>query len=394
MIEVNLLIDWIPVASVLLVVFGFIWAPKTWTPGELVTAASMNTNIRDHLNSVRANQSYSSTGSQVAVTILNPFGHVRLKNVEVLQIKGILLDGGNIDGARVVFEATEQAAEFWHESTAAASANRIWVQDEEKLFLKGKTGSTRALLIYDGTESRWRAEVQQGALAVPTTRNVILSEEFIGENVTDNQIGSLGWRKFVDNSGVLTSGNAATHAQLKNQGFMILGTGTTITSRSVLYLRRFNHGGWREVCFIVRLRSSVSNVRAIAGMYEASIPTQMDDTAEGCYFYHVPSLGPEWRTVTRDGSGSTIKATTITTVLGDWYVLKIRRILDEVPDDEEEVEFYINDVLVNTHNNTQNIPAEADSQCAKFGIINTSAAENILDADYFEFRGWNGLRAD
>ena len=57
----------------LIPLLGFVWAPKTWTPGELVTAASMNTNIRDHLNEGLRTQTLSlTTVSVTSSSVANP----------------------------------------------------------------------------------------------------------------------------------------------------------------------------------------------------------------------------------------------------------------------------------------------------------------------------------
>lgn len=103
---------------------GFIWAPKTWTPGELVSAASMNTNIRDHLNEMLRTQSTSLTGTQDDLDLDGPFTNLRCANASALVVTGALVDGGNLDGARVIVEAQSSSVTLKHEDSGSTSSNR------------------------------------------------------------------------------------------------------------------------------------------------------------------------------------------------------------------------------------------------------------------------------
>lgn len=69
----NLELSLIDCFWMLLPLLGFVWAPKTWTPGELVSAAAMNTNIRDHLNEGLRTQTFALvTVSVTSSSVANP----------------------------------------------------------------------------------------------------------------------------------------------------------------------------------------------------------------------------------------------------------------------------------------------------------------------------------
>lgn len=144
-------LDWWPFVALL----GFVWAPKTWTPGELVSAAAMNTNIRDHLNESLRTQATALTGSQNNFALEGPFAYLKCSNASALTITGALIDGGNVDGAKVIIESLNKAVTLKNLDAGSATSNRIITpnsgSDLTLLALE------RALLIYDGTASRWRA---------------------------------------------------------------------------------------------------------------------------------------------------------------------------------------------------------------------------------------------
>ena len=163
MIDYAALIDWISCAIPFLVFFGFVWAPKTWTPGELVTAASMNTNIRDHLNETLRSQTSASTGLQNNFALDGPFAYVKLNNASALVITGALIDSGNIDGARVIFEAINLPVTLSHQSSSSSSSNRF-INDTGGDIVLGTT--ERAFLFYDTANTRWRVgKASTGAIA-------------------------------------------------------------------------------------------------------------------------------------------------------------------------------------------------------------------------------------
>ncbi len=154
MIDFTIVVDWISMSIPFLVLFGFVWAPKSWTPGELVTAASMNTNIRDHLNEAIRVQTVSDTGTEDDFAIDGPFAWLRCTNSAALTITGALLDSGNIDGTKIIIEATDATVTLLHQDAGSVAGNRFITQDEHMLVI---IMGQRAQLIYDATTTRWRA---------------------------------------------------------------------------------------------------------------------------------------------------------------------------------------------------------------------------------------------
>ena len=149
-LECTLLIDWWWLLPPLL---GFVWAPKSWSPGELVTAASMNTNIRDHLNEGLRTQTTSLTGAQNNFTLDGPFSYVKCTNTSALILTGALIDSGNVDGARVIVEALDGDVTFKNQNTSSATANRFITPHAGDVDLRK---DQRALLVYDTGNTRWR----------------------------------------------------------------------------------------------------------------------------------------------------------------------------------------------------------------------------------------------
>ena len=160
---------WAVVLSMLLV--GFVWAPKTWTPGELVSAASMNTNIRDHLNESLRTQATTLTSVQNNFALEGPFAYLECNNAACLHLTGFLVDGGNVDGARVIIEVLSENVTLYNQSANSATSNRIITPDAANLVL---TVGGRALMVYDGTALRWRAARASGEpIGRPGGRTVI-----------------------------------------------------------------------------------------------------------------------------------------------------------------------------------------------------------------------------
>lgn len=153
-IELFFFDEWSLLFGLAVALLGFVWAPKTWTPGELVSAAAMNTNIRDHLNESLRVQSTTSTGSQNNLAIEGPFAVLRCNNASALTITGMLIDSGNLNGAKILIEPLAETVTLKHQHTGSSSDNRIIIPDEQDLILEA---FDRVALIYDGTTSRWRA---------------------------------------------------------------------------------------------------------------------------------------------------------------------------------------------------------------------------------------------
>lgn len=149
--ELITLIDW---WWLLLPVVAFVWAPKTYTPGELMTAATMNTNLRDHLNEFLRAQATALTGSQNNLALDGPFAYLKCNNASALTITGALIDGGNVDGAKIIIEPHNWTVTLKHQDANSTTSSRIITPNGGDLVI---WFNERALLIYDGTAERWRA---------------------------------------------------------------------------------------------------------------------------------------------------------------------------------------------------------------------------------------------
>ncbi|MCP4299434.1 MAG: hypothetical protein GY783_02510 [Gammaproteobacteria bacterium] len=155
----------------ILPLFGFIWAPKTWTPGELVSAASMNTNIRDHLNESLRTQATVLTGTQNNFALDGPFAYLLCSNASALTLTGALIDSGNVDGAKITIEALVETVTLKHQNANSTSSNRIITTDGLDLVLEV---TDRLILIYDGTATRWRADATPRYMVENSLNNVNL----------------------------------------------------------------------------------------------------------------------------------------------------------------------------------------------------------------------------
>lgn len=156
-------LDWWPFVALL----GFVWAPKTWTPGELVSAAAMNTNIRDHLNESLRVQTTALTGTQNNFALEGPFAYLQCTNASALTITGALVDSGNVNGARIFIEAIGKKLTFRHQSTGSTTTNRFITPNGGDFIV---SAFERALAIYDGANERWRiTRAGTNAIATETT---------------------------------------------------------------------------------------------------------------------------------------------------------------------------------------------------------------------------------
>lgn len=170
-------IEAIELLLTLVALVGFVWAPKTWTPGELVTASAMNTNIRDHLNESLRTQTTTLTGTQNNFALDGPFAWLKCTNASALTFTGVLLDGGNIDGARVILEAADSTVTLRHQDTGSATANRFITPTASDLVI---TVTERVLIVYDGASSIWRANRADAAQLLQATDDIVIIENIQG----------------------------------------------------------------------------------------------------------------------------------------------------------------------------------------------------------------------
>ena len=362
---IELTFDLLDLLPLLLPALGIVWAPRTWTPGELVTASNVNTHIRDHLNALRATQATTLTGVQNDFALDGPFVYLLCSNTSRVNFNGILASGGNVDGARIVIEALTEEVVLENEATGSTSSNRILTPDGQPARIRAGTATSRAMLLYDGTALRWRVSL---LTTVSVTHRTIV-EEFLGLNITSGEIGAHGWETSLSGSGLIAVGGDS-----ENDSIKIVDTGTTSASVAVVYLRQFA-GDWQEVRFLVRPRTSIADVRIHIGMVEAANVANMNEDHDGAFFSFDPAQSANWRTITRNSATKTGNNSSVAVTLNNWYLLEMRK-------KGTDIEFLINDTVAQTH--TTNLPLETlTAWTAKYGIINTAAASKIVDAGYF-----------
>lgn len=359
-------LGWWSLLPCLFALIGLVWAPRTWVPGELVTAANMNTNIKDHLNALRGQQTISSTGTQNNVALDGPFVHVMCTNASKLSITGLLADGGNISGARILIEAQSGDVQFIHESSSSTSSNRILCYGDQALVLRR---DHFALLVYDGSSSRWRAmpitTIESGLTG--TT----IEDEFLGPNLATGAIGALGWGISLTGSAGRTSTGGGNPL---HPGLIRIYTGATNGSIATLNIGEIAFGAWDEVTFICRPVNSLGAIRIHVGMVDTTAVTNNNEDHDGAFFSFDSTQSVYWRAVTR----STTKTATNTTVqvsAGTFYILTMRQV-------DSKIEFWIDGNLEATH--TTDIPGSTLATRAKFGVVNTTTADKQLDADFFK----------
>lgn len=349
----------------LLPILALTWAPRTWTPGELVTAANMNLHMRDHLNALRATQATTVTGAQNNFAIDGPFVYLLCSNTTRVTFNGLLAPGGNVDGARIVVEALSEEVVFDHEASGSTSSNRILTPDSELARIRASSPTSRAMLLYDGTALRWRLSLITTVI-MPEAR---VTEHFIGANIVNDQIGQHGWSLATSGSGSLGSGGSALHDRHR-----ILITGTTINSVVTMHLRSWN-GDWQEFAAFVRPRISTAAVRIHVGLVEVGNVTNNNEDHDGAFFSFDPAQSANWRTVTREAATKTANNSSVAVAVDKWYLLEMKK-------KGLDIEFLINGVLAATH--TTNLPdATAIDWTSKFGITNIAAADKQVDAGYF-----------
>jgi len=363
MIEIS--IDLLGLLALLVPVLAITWAPRTWTPGELATASNMNLHVRDHLNALRATQATTLTGVQNDFALDGPFVYLLCSNTTRVTLNGLLATGGNVDGARIVVEALSEEVVFDHEATGSTSSNRILTPDGELARIRAASQTSRAMLLYDGTALRWRL----GLITTPILPDPRITENFMGVNTANQQIGEHGWE-----SVLVSSGSVGTGGSSLNDGIRVLNTGATINSKCIIQLRQFA-GDWQEAAWLVRHRTSIASVITHIGIVELGAVANMAEDHDGAFFSFDPSASANWRTVTREAATKTANNSSVAVTGNNWYLLELRK-------KGTDIEFLINGAVVATH--TTNLPdATAVDWSSKFGITNSAAANKIVDAGYF-----------
>lgn len=195
--------------------------------------------------------------------------------------------------------------------------------------------------------------------------------------------------------GVSTGGTAAAVAAITlpdstSQGTSQLTTGTTATGRSAIRggVTGAVRLGLGKTYFTARIR--IPTLSDATNRYVLRVGFGDNDSADmvdGVYFEYDDSASAFWRTKSSSNSVRTIINSSVTVAINTWYRLDI-----EVNDAGDEAKFYIDDVLVATHNaaNGYNIPTGAgrETSVGTFVIksIGTTARTILLD--------WMGMRME
>lgn len=162
--------------------------PRTYVPGELVTASMLNTHVRDNLNELRGpvtgtaaitvgdfrgtEESITTTGTVHNLALGANTTVLRCNNASLLTITGIT---GGTAGRVVVIRAVSAVGrvELAHENVNSTAANRLAnlaTSAATPLAPAGAlTNGGYAIYVYDGAQSRWNLiGHEQGAWIQPT----------------------------------------------------------------------------------------------------------------------------------------------------------------------------------------------------------------------------------
>jgi hypothetical protein len=137
--------------------------PKTWVAGNALTAAELNTHVRDNFNaSIPVTSTITTTGTQTALAIPDGRGHLIIfaNNASLLTIQGITAaqDGQIL----TIYSVGAGQVDIANQNGSASAANRIINSVTGTISLAA--GAGRAVMVYNGTNSRWRViEHEQGA---------------------------------------------------------------------------------------------------------------------------------------------------------------------------------------------------------------------------------------
>lgn len=142
-------------------------APKTWT-NAVLTAADLNTHVRDNLNAaIPVTSTITTTGTQTALAIPAGRGDLVIfaNNASTLTLQGITA-AQNGQSLTIVSIGAGNVA-IAHQNTSASAANRVVNQVTGTITLAAGKGSVT--MVYDSTSSRWRVmNHDQGAWITPS----------------------------------------------------------------------------------------------------------------------------------------------------------------------------------------------------------------------------------
>lgn len=160
--------------------------PRTWTTGELVTKAILDTHVRDNLDYLKTQIDTVAGGVAATVTTTGTINNLagltfrsgvnitlRMNNASDSTITGV---SGAVDGAVLTIVRVGAGNVFFsHESASSTAANRLI-----NTLTSGNTpisSGGSAIYVYDGTTSRWRLiQHEQGSFITytPTLTNITI----------------------------------------------------------------------------------------------------------------------------------------------------------------------------------------------------------------------------
>jgi hypothetical protein len=156
--------------------------PKTWVSGNTLTAAELNTHVRDNFNAaIPVTSVITTTGTQTALAIPDGRGDLTIfaNNASLLTLQGITAaqNGQTLN----IISIGAGNVDIVNQSGSASAANRVVNQVTGTITLVAGVG--RVVLVYDSTNSRWRVmQHEQGAW---------ISPNFSASDFTGN--GSMSW---------------------------------------------------------------------------------------------------------------------------------------------------------------------------------------------------------
>lgn len=125
-----------------LVVFGTWTTPRTWVPGELVTASMMNTHVRDNLNSIRSEHFLVGTFRGLHLRS-HPDRDQRPTKVQLIRADEVVMSDGTRMSVTTPLTA-DITASGANGLDTGAEANSTWYE----VYLIAKDDGTKALLLH------------------------------------------------------------------------------------------------------------------------------------------------------------------------------------------------------------------------------------------------------
>jgi hypothetical protein len=142
-------------------------SPKTWVATNILTAAELNTHVRDNFNAaIPVTSTITTTGTQTALAVPDGRGDLVIfcNNASLLTLQGITAVQNGQTLTLVSIGAGNVDIE--NQSGSASAANKIINPVTGTITLAAGVG--RVTLVYDSTTSRWRVIAhEQGTFITP-----------------------------------------------------------------------------------------------------------------------------------------------------------------------------------------------------------------------------------